>query len=281
MNISYWVWVCSLTNGQLKTASDAIRCFFIFLTSIRCTVWESSTLSATFPFSLQQKYSLKATSVYVYPWQFSLYLANVCIYECDPGDIFPWCCHIFTKRLLPHIQSPSLTHFTSIPTACSSAALRGDGRRQLFPWSRSPSVLTLSLFTASLTLYFHASLCIFSGWNVVGMPEETTYGFNRWLTVDNRGNVYKKKSIIQFSFTVWDKRVLFIYLFIIHNNLHVKILNEKKERKIIFLFPKCNNNFGLYNRDTISSRYNSFSFCLFKASPFRKPSLLWLVSCEL
>lgn len=51
------VGVCSLTpaNGQWKTVSDAILVHFILLTSICCMAWESSTLSAKFPFSLQQR----------------------------------------------------------------------------------------------------------------------------------------------------------------------------------------------------------------------------------
>ncbi len=57
--------------------------------------------------------SLKVRSVYVYPWQFSLYFTDVCIYEWDPGDIFLWCCHIFTKWLLPRRLSNLLLSHTS------------------------------------------------------------------------------------------------------------------------------------------------------------------------
>ncbi len=70
--------------------------------------------------------SLKATFVYVYPWQFRLYLADACIYEGDPGDIFLWCCHIFTKRLLPRRLSNLLLSHTS-PQSQRRAHLRPSG----------------------------------------------------------------------------------------------------------------------------------------------------------
>lgn len=168
MNISYRQSECVLANGQWKTVSDVILVHFILLALICCTTWESSTLSILtsvevawnpHPHMSTHDNLVCIRTIYVYMSVIQgIYFPDVVIY------LQSNCCHISNLSL-------SLAHFTSIPMAGSSTALRGDDHRQLFPWTRSPSVLTPSLFTALLTPYFHTSLIFFSSWKAVGKSD--------------------------------------------------------------------------------------------------------------